>query len=144
PRKSPRRPARGIPDFHFPAAPPSPKDETDSHIVASPVEEGTSSRSPAAEPVDLPVRSKVPPVPTINEQHSTTENRPLISNRILAPASQGTGTPRSSGEFYSMSNNSSETLASEYPTQPAIRPGARPAHLRLHSMSSLKPPKSES
>ena len=68
----------------------------------------------------------------------------MISNRILAPASQGTGTPRSSGEFYSMSNNSSETLASEYPTQPAIRPGARPAHLRLHSMSSLKPPKSES
>lgn len=141
PRKSPRRPAREIPDFHFPAAPPSPQNEIDSHVVESPVEGGASSRSTPAEPVELPVRPKVSPVPTINEQHSTTEHRPLISNRILAPASLGTGTPRSSGEFYSMSNNSSETLASEYPAQPAIRPGARPPHLRLHSMSSVKAPR---
>lgn len=141
PRKSPRRPARDIPEFHFPAAPPSPKSETDSHVNESPAEEGASSRPTPAEPVDLPVRPKVPPVPTINEEHTTTEHRPLISNRILAPASHGTGTPRSSGEFYSMSNNSSETLASEYPAQPAVRPGARPPHLRLHSTSSLKAPR---
>ena len=35
------------------------------------------------------------------------------ATRILSPSSIN-GTPRSSGEFYSMSNNSTETLASEY------------------------------
>lgn len=42
--------------------------------------------------------------------------------RILSPASVA-GTPRSSGEFYSLSNNSTETLASEYlPQQPGRLP----------------------
>jgi hypothetical protein len=43
--------------------------------------------------------------------------------RILSPSSMG-GTPRSSGEFYSLSNNSTETLASEYlpPQQARIPP----------------------
>lgn len=52
------------------------------------------------------------------------ENIPAITERIapatkiLSPASIA-GTPRSSGEFYSLSNNSTETLASEYlPQQP--------------------------
>lgn len=43
------------------------------------------------------------------------------------------GTPRSSGEFYSVSNNSSETLASEYVAQPSGRNLARPLHLRRSS-----------
>ncbi|KAE8445448.1 hypothetical protein EG329_013338 [Mollisiaceae sp. DMI_Dod_QoI] len=50
---------------------------------------------------------------------------PVITDqtaRILSPASVG-GTPRSSGEFYSLSNNSTETLASEYlPQQPGRLP----------------------
>ncbi|QSZ36540.1 hypothetical protein DSL72_006420 [Monilinia vaccinii-corymbosi] len=42
--------------------------------------------------------------------------------RILSPSSIG-GTPRSSGEFYTLSNNSTETLASEYlPQQPHRMP----------------------
>ena len=52
------------------------------------------------------------------------DNVPIISEqiapstaRILSPASMA-GTPRSSGEFYSLSNNSTETLASEYVPQP--------------------------
>ena len=43
--------------------------------------------------------------------------------RILSPTSMN-GTPRSSGDYYSMSNNSTETLASEYITKD---------HTRLHS-----------
>lgn len=52
--------------------------------------------------------------------------------RIISPASIN-GTPRSSGEFYSMSNNSTETLASEYLTQENSRLIRRPAHSRQAS-----------
>ncbi|KAJ8107408.1 hypothetical protein ONZ43_g6741 [Nemania bipapillata] len=55
------------------------------------------------------------------------------------------GTPRSSGEFYSLSNNSSETLASEYVTHP-FQNGRTPAHLRRSSAMSginlARPPES--
>lgn len=43
------------------------------------------------------------------------------------------GTPRSSGEFYSMSNNSTETLASEYVMHPPLRTHGRSPHLRQRS-----------
>ena len=63
--------------------------------------------------------------------------------RILSPASMN-GTPRSSGEFYSMSNNSTETLASEYVTQDHTRLHSRAAQGRqvphLTSMRNSKPP----
>ena len=58
--------------------------------------------------------------------------------RILSPASIN-GTPRSSGEFYSMSNNSTETLASEYIAPENSRLIHRPAHSRQGS--SLAPMK---
>jgi hypothetical protein len=45
-------------------------------------------------------------VPKINEQGVAPSARVLSTLSIA-------GTPRSSGEFYSLSNNSSETLASE-------------------------------
>ncbi|KAJ2967739.1 hypothetical protein NUW58_g10379 [Xylaria curta] len=55
------------------------------------------------------------------------------------------GTPRSSGDFYSLSNNSSETLASEYVTHP-FQSSRRPAHLRRSSgmsgISMVKLPES--
>ncbi|SPO03481.1 related to RGP1 Reduced growth phenotype protein [Cephalotrichum gorgonifer] len=135
PGKSPRRPAADIPEFSFPAAPASPQQEENSNGVETPMEEALSphTMSMPEEPVELPVRPKNPPVPTIHEHQAPP------TNRILAPASLGTGTPRSSGEFYSMSNNSSETLASEYVSQPAVpRTAARPTHLRLQSTSSLR------
>lgn len=54
------------------------------------------------------------------------------ATRIYSPSSVN-GTPRSSGEFYSMSNNSTETLASEYNPQENSRLFQRPAHSRQTS-----------
>lgn len=52
--------------------------------------------------------------------------------RILSGSSMD-GTPRSSGEFYSMSNNSSETLASEYVAHPSARLLPKALHQRQAS-----------
>jgi RAB6A-GEF complex partner protein 2 len=43
-------------------------------------------------------------------------------SRVMSESST-TGTPRSSSEFYSMSNHSDETLTSELPSQPLQKPG---------------------
>lgn len=51
--------------------------------------------------------------------------------RVISPASIA-GTPRSSGEFYSLSNNSNETLASEYLPQ-------QPGRMRFNGGHSRKP-----
>ena len=59
------------------------------------------------------------------------------ASSVLSPSSLG-GTPRSSGEFYSMSNNSTETLASEYIPQENSRLVQRPGHGR---QVSYPPPK---
>lgn len=66
----------------------------------------------------------------------------ISSARVLSPASIS-GTPRSSGEFYSLSNNSTETLASEYVPQIASRApfnahARRTSHL-LSTTSSRSP-----
>lgn len=64
--------------------------------------------------------------------------------RILSPSSMG-GTPRSSGEFYTLSNNSTETLASEYLPQLSNRlPPYSGHHIKRSSNlapgSSHRPP----
>ena len=59
------------------------------------------------------------PIPVITEQVPSAPTA-----RVLSPASV-VGTPRSSGEFYSLSNNSTETLASEYLPQ---LPGRMPLY----------------
>ena len=59
-------------------------------------------------------------------------------SRVLSPSSLS-GTPRSSGEFYSMSNNSTETLASEYIPQENSRLVQRSGHGR--QVSYLPPEK---
>ncbi|KAI0426622.1 Rgp1-domain-containing protein [Xylaria sp. FL1042] len=127
--KSPtRRKASGpMPDFKFPMTPAT---STGSISDTPDVYLDDSNTTPTAETmpqVALPVRSKEP-IPTISE-HSA----PVA--RILASTSMAGGTPRSSGEFYSLSNNSSETLASEYVTHP-LQGGRRPAHLRRSSVMS--------
>jgi hypothetical protein len=69
----------------------------------------------------------------------TREDIPVIlertapSARVLSPAINGE-TPRSSGEFYSLSNNSTETLASEYLPQQPGRTQPRGAH--VHRISN--------
>ncbi|KAJ4381302.1 Golgi membrane exchange factor (Ric1p-Rgp1p) subunit [Didymella sp. IMI 355093] len=60
--------------------------------------------------------------------------------RIIS-ASSMEGTPRSSGEFYSMSNNSSETLASDYVAHPSAR--LLPKALHQRQASHLAPPKKQ-
>jgi hypothetical protein len=56
----------------------------------------------------------------------------------------GTGTPRSSGEFYSMSNNSTETLASEYVGQPTGQTRLLPKVMHQRHGSHLAPPVQQS
>ncbi|KAI0011675.1 Rgp1-domain-containing protein [Xylariaceae sp. FL0662B] len=124
---SPRRVSAAMPDFKFPMIP-SPLSETanDSSSIQS-YDYLTTPTQEKTEPISLPVRSK-DPIPTITEQ-------PAPAARILSTTSVAGGTPRSSGEFYSLSNNSSETLASEYVTNP-LQNGRRPAHLRRSSVMS--------
>ncbi|KAI0435653.1 Rgp1-domain-containing protein [Xylaria telfairii] len=125
-RSPTRRKGSGpMPDFKFPMAP--------AHSTGDPGDSpdmDDSATTPTAETmpqVALPVRSKEP-IPTISE-HSA----PVA--RVLSTTSMAGGTPRSSGEFYSLSNNSSETLASEYVAHPFLG-GRRPAHLRRSSVMS--------
>jgi hypothetical protein len=109
--------------FKFPAAPPAKNtssdqlnnvDITSSPRMRSPQLRGTSPRPP----------DEVP-------QKPSTENLSPVA-RILSGSSMN-GTPRSSGEFYSMSNNSTETLASEYVAQPTARLLPRAIHQRQNS-----------
>ncbi|KAK6955946.1 hypothetical protein Daesc_003593 [Daldinia eschscholtzii] len=134
----PKRSPGIIPDFKFPMVPsPKPPDAGSVSPTTQPVDYLTAPLSAASGGVSLPVRSK-DPIPTITEQAA-----PVA--RILSTTSIAGGTPRSSGEFYSLSNNSSETLASEYVTQP-LHPGRRPAHLRrpsaLSNVSTARLPES--
>ncbi|KAI1456135.1 Rgp1-domain-containing protein [Annulohypoxylon moriforme] len=132
----PKRSPGAMPDFKFPMTPP-PQSEGVSP-TAQPVDYLSAPGSGTGGAVSLPVRSR-DPIPTITEQPVP------AAARILSAASIAGGTPRSSGEFYSLSNNSSETLASEYVTQP-LHGGRRPAHLRRSSgflsMSQARLPES--
>ncbi|KAL3421882.1 hypothetical protein PVAG01_06038 [Phlyctema vagabunda] len=107
--------------FRFPAAPPSVDDQQGDQIRTQAGESYPSNVQQLLSP-----RSK-DPIPTIISEHAA----PVA--RILSPASI-TGTPRSSGEFYSLSNNSTETLASEYLPQTTGRnPLGIGSHLRKTS-----------
>jgi hypothetical protein len=58
-----------------------------------------------------------------------------IASSRLIPAQSVNGTPRSSGEFYSMSNSTTETLISEY--DPKNSRFSRNTHNRRHSLLSV-------
>ncbi|KAG8531053.1 uncharacterized protein KY384_004410 [Bacidia gigantensis] len=63
--------------------------------------------------------------------------------KILSPGSVS-GTPRSSGEFYNMSNNSTETLASEYVSPETSQMLKPPVHSRqTSSLGPMRIPKAE-
>ncbi|KAK4146460.1 Rgp1-domain-containing protein [Dichotomopilus funicola] len=104
PRRSPVSP-NPLAEFRFPMSP-SP---TTPGTVGGLADEDPSS--PTTSGLALRPRDSVP---TINEQGVAPSAR-ILSTMSIA------GTPRSSGEFYSLSNNSSETLASEYVTQQPLR-----------------------
>ena len=102
-----------MPEFRFPAAA-APEDE--------PSRNDGNLLSPRLHPGDAN-----------NQSQKQKESGPSPAARILSSTGMAGGTPRSSGEFYSMSNHSSETLASEYPSQPPVRNNGRPPHLRRSS-----------
>ncbi|KAJ9664914.1 Golgi membrane exchange factor (Ric1p-Rgp1p) subunit [Coniosporium apollinis] len=104
-----------------------------------------SAHEPSATAADhkmkAPDRGSYSPRPPDKPPDRTQNLSPLA--RILSGSSMN-GTPRSSGEFYTASNHSDGTLASEYIPQPTARLLARPAHLRQASQArgsiSQRPP----
>ncbi|KAK3304600.1 Rgp1-domain-containing protein [Chaetomium strumarium] len=129
PRRSPATPSP-LAEFRFPMSSPSPSTPA---MVGGLADEDPTSPTTA----ELPIRPK-DPVPIINEQGVAPSARVLSTMSIA-------GTPRSSGEFYSLSNNSSETLASEYVTQQPLRTQVRSPHSRRasnFSSGSARPPES--
>ncbi|KAG7294359.1 hypothetical protein NEMBOFW57_004430 [Staphylotrichum longicolle] len=121
PRRSPVSP-NPLAEFRFPMSP-SPTTPRTEEDAMSPTLSGLPTRMRDA-------------VPTINEQGVASAARVLATTSIA-------GTPRSSGEFYSLSNNSSETLASEYVTQQPLRTQVRSPHYRRTSNlapSAARPP----
>lgn len=150
--RSPRSPSDGLSDFKFPMAPPpttpsNPQGPIDGPVLASP-----TPMTPEDKPLPaLPIRSRDGPnshanhgnaggaqpaqVPTIYEGPVTPSEARVLSTTSIA------GTPRSSGEFYSLSNHSTETLASEYMSQQPLRSQqGRPPHARQKSSSNLLSP----
>lgn len=91
--------------------------------VSGLVFKSASERSPD------PIRRALSSKPQ-NVSHGLDQFKPVT--KILSPSSINV-TPRSSGEFYSMSNNSTETLASEYVPQENSRLVHRPANDRQAS-----------
>ncbi|GKT57119.1 intracellular protein transport protein [Colletotrichum tofieldiae] len=129
-QRSIRSPYNALAEFRFPMVQ-SPLSDTQSTPIAA---HHDGLLSPNSEvPPNLAIRSK----DGINANHS---EHATPAMRILSTTSMGGGTPRSSGEFYSMSNNSTETLASEYPTQPTRGP-MRPPHFRRSSNLASHHPK---
>lgn len=119
-------PSAALSDFKFPMAP-SPLSDVTGVSSQTVVHNSTNSTAstPLGEPANIPTRLK-DPIPIINEQITTPVARVLSTTSIA-------GTPRSSGEFYSMSNNSTETLASEYVAHQPLRTHGRVPHLRQRS-----------
>ena len=73
--------------------------------------------------------------PQSHDQNTHLEQH-MFMTRVLSPGSVH-GTPRGSGEFYSTSNNSTETLASEWSGHETPQIWHRPVHSR--QVSSLAP-----
>lgn len=113
-----------MPEFRFPAGLPA----SDSQQSMN----SDTMQSSGLRPDDansLPLRQK-------EQLSGSADKSGTPAARILSSTSMAGGTPRSSGEFYSMSNQSSETLASEYVGQnlnAAARYNGRPPHLRKSS-----------
>lgn len=122
---SPRTPSLALSEFKFPMAPPPLSDATGAASRNAVADAPKIPATPLGEPANIPLRPKGS-TPTINEQMMSPATRVLSTTSI-------TGTPRSSGEFYAMSNNSSETLASEYVLHQPLRTHGRPPHLRARS-----------
>ncbi|KAJ0422804.1 Rgp1-domain-containing protein [Aspergillus carlsbadensis] len=125
-----RRPQLPLIDFKFP---PGPENETNSGAtVASPTSASTERTTGTSATARLSVR---------DSSSSLAAPGQLPQSTKVLSASSLSGSHRSSGEFYSVSNNSSETLQSEYTNYsgPAFRSGF-PRHGRhVSSLESAVP-----
>ena len=92
--------------------------------ASKPITEGSRYESASA------ITSTIYPRP-IDSTNGAESLNPIT--RILSPSSMN-GTPRSSVELYTMSNNSTETLASEYVSQDQIRLSQSGSHGRQLSL----------
>ena len=111
-----RRPSASISSsFKFPHASPSGREMY--HVPAPSIRPSASHSHQLSRPGEDP---------TNGMSHSN----PMT--RVLSPANNNS-TPRSSTDFYSMSNNSTETLASEYVHQSSDRLPHRPAYRQRQS-----------
>ncbi|KAI9820642.1 MAG: hypothetical protein M1827_005011 [Pycnora praestabilis] len=109
-------------DFRFPAVISS--EQGPSLALHSPHDAPVAQRKAETSP-----RTHLPR--PLEEDGGEVEHLPPVT-KILSGSSMN-GTPRTSGDFYSMSNNSTETLASEYVPQASNRLLPRPAHARRTS-----------
>jgi hypothetical protein len=112
PPTSKKQPRSSFSSFKFPQALSTPHGASSQHLWLL-------SESP---PESL---KRAPPPRPHNSAHRIEELHP--ATRISSSASMS-GTPRSSGDFYSTSNNSTETMASEHITQE----NSRSTHWSLH------------
>lgn len=120
--------------FRFPAAPP-PTEE-------APAERLERTNAPTNAPSQHePVRRPSPRIQNDTRRLPPNNNLESLSPvaRIISGSSMD-GTPRSSGEFYSMSNNSTETLASEYVGNPSSQARLLPRAVHQRTSSHLAPP----
>ena len=81
---------------------------------------------------------------SVSREDFVAETHPRIDPRVLSPISM-VGTPRGSLELYNLSNNSTETLASEYVSPALGRQNFRSGHTRQPShlapiISQTRPP----
>ncbi|KAL4956900.1 Rgp1-domain-containing protein [Aspergillus filifer] len=158
--KSLRSPMRGFPSSESPI-PGGLRVDTDVHkpggTVLSPIKPSPPVRAPGRRPQLPPIDFKFPPGPESGTETPATAStdkptgsimgaRQGSTSSLAAPgqipqskilsASSVSGSHRSSGEFYSMSNNSTETMQSEYTNYSGPVPRAGyPRHSR--HMSSV-------
>jgi hypothetical protein len=105
--RSPRGRTTPFPtDFKFPPAPSTSNESTGNHSAGQ--ASTATNEEASAVPTRPPPRSSARDVPSQTQQAHLAPVTKIISNSSV------NGSNRSSGEFYSLSNNSTETLESEY------------------------------
>lgn len=114
--------------FKFPASPPA---QTSHFVPGKQASQETLQNN--ASHGSSPSNGRLSPRTPIDGNGKSAASLPT---RILSPVST-TDTPRSSGELYSVSNHSNETLASEYIPQRSGLLGQRPPHTRRASNLSM-------
>ncbi|KKA26258.1 hypothetical protein TD95_000013 [Thielaviopsis punctulata] len=131
---------RALPDFRFPAAAMSPLHNVQNSSSPPPPDDVVSPRTEhmVAAPSTLASTSAPPKSrDSSTSQLASSDSAHQAQIGYISATSLADATPRSSTELYALSNNSSETLASEYPGNTFGRgngsASARPAYRRQTS-----------